>query len=150
MNENSLNKINIQIDENMRKAFFDIIEQTVNSDKPDYDWITKLYEEISNRLCQYLNPNLKTYKQIKNDFDTVIFHQMISNDVFNWDNLLSIINNSFEWVMKLQSPQRDKYTQEAKERVIKTEPKKIIATFLKEIHTCIDYIDKDMENLKTT
>ena len=36
-------EIEKQIKVEMKKAFFDLIDNTVNSEKPDYEWITKLY-----------------------------------------------------------------------------------------------------------
>ena len=51
------NKLNEKIDKSLekmkeqwkvmaRKAFFDLLKERVESNPPDYDWITKLYTEI--------------------------------------------------------------------------------------------------------
>ena len=54
------------------------------------------------------------------------------------------MNNTFGWILKLQAPVRDSETNEAKNRVLNSEPSKMISTFLKEIHICIDNIEKDL------
>ena len=71
-----------QIQTEMRNAFFNLIDDNINSKTPDYDWITRLYEEIKIKLLSFLpNKNGKTYKQLELDFDVDLFKQMIENDV---------------------------------------------------------------------
>ena len=44
-----------------KKAFFDLLEQKVAADPPDYDWVTRLYEEIRGKLLilfRYLKYNI--------------------------------------------------------------------------------------------
>ena len=142
-----MNKIQIQIKEQMRKSFFDLIDTTVNSDKPDYDWITNLYTEIRDRLGKYLKNNGKTFKQLQEDFDIELFKQMIVMDVFDLNSMLKLVNNTFNWIIKLQAPARDKETEIAKNNVLASEPNKMISTFIKEVHICLDNIDEDMEKL---
>lgn len=137
-------KINIQINENMNKAFFDLIDENVNSNNPDYTWITSLYIEIRDRLSTFLKKDSKTYKQLHSEFDEKLFHQMISNDVFFKDSMLNLIDNTFAWIEKLQAPVRDESTKEAKNRVLSSEPQRIVSTFLKEVHYCINFIEDDM------
>ena len=57
-NEN-VERMEKQIREQMNIAFFDLIDEKVNSEKPDYEWITKLYQEIRDRLCGFLKKVLK-------------------------------------------------------------------------------------------
>ena len=142
-----MNKIEIQIKEQMRKSFFDLIDTTVNSDKPDYDWITNLYTEIRDRLGKYLKKDGKTFKQLQEDFDIELFKQMIVMDVFDLNSMLKLVNNTFGWIFKLQAPARDKETENAKSNVLRSEPNKMISTFIKEVHICLDNIDEDMEKL---
>ena len=139
-----------QIQINMKKAFFDLIDQNVNSKTPDYNWITILYEEIKFKLLSFLpNKNLSIYKQIDTDFDVELFKQMIENDVFNYDSMLKLINNTFNWIIKLEAPIRDGDTIQSKNRVINSEPTKIISTYLKEVHNCIEIIEKDILDLQS-
>jgi len=139
-------KINIQINENMNKAFFNLIDETVNSNNPDYKWITSLYIEIRDRLSKFLKKDSKTYKQLYSEFDENLFHQMISNDVFYKESMINLIDNTFGWIEKLQAPVRDESTKEAKMRVLTSEPNRIVSSFLKEVHYCINFIEDDMVN----
>ena len=145
INEDSMNKISIQIEQQMKNAFFDLIDENVNSDKPDYEWITNLYEELLNRLALFLKKNSNYYKLLQDEFDVELFRQMISNDVFDQDSMLKLVNNTFGWIYKLQAPARDQETDDAKKRVLSSEPSKMISTFLKEIHICIDNIETDIK-----
>ncbi len=139
-------KISSQIKEQMSKAFFDLIDQTVNSDKPDYEWIKKLYLEIRDRLSRFLKKDSKNFKKIQEDFDGDFFYQLITNDVFDFNSMLNLIENTFYWIKNLQAPLRDQTTEESKNKILKAEPQKMISTFLKEVHICLDNLDEDMEN----
>jgi hypothetical protein len=129
----------------MKKAFFDLIDKNVNSKKPDFDWIARLYQDIKFKLLSFLpNKKGKVYQQIDNDFDVELFKQMIENDVFNQESMVKLINNTFFWISELEAPIRDEETLEAKKRVLTSEPTKIISTYLKEVHTCIEQIELDI------
>jgi hypothetical protein len=142
--EINLKKIENQINEQMRKAFFDLIDENINSDNPDCLWLSSLFSEIKLRLLNIVNKNGKIYKKIDGDFDVELFRQMIENKVFNYDSVLKLIHNSFYWVDQLQAPIRDEYTIKARQRILDSEPTKMISTFLKELHICIDYIYDDI------
>ena len=43
-----------QIENAMKKAFYDLIEEKTNQNPPDYDWLVRLYAEIKERLLYYL------------------------------------------------------------------------------------------------
>lgn len=142
-----MNKIEIQIKEQMKKSFFDLIDTTVNSEKPDFQWITNLYIEIRDRLSKYLKKEGKTFKQLQDDFDIELFKQMIEMDVFDLTSMLKLVNNTFDWIFRLQAPFRDEETQNSKNKVLSSEPNKMISTFIKEVHICLDNIDEDMGKL---
>ena len=144
----NIEKISLQIKEQMRKSFFDLIDQVVNSDTPDYDWIKRLYTEIRDRLSKYLKKDSKKLKKLEEDFDIDFFYQLIINDVFDFNSMIKLIENTFFWIKNLQAPIRDKSTEESKIKILKSEPQKMISTFLKEVHICIDNIDQDIENFK--
>jgi len=139
-----MNKIDGQIRETYNKVFYEIIDETVNSKQPDYDWIVRLYAEIKHRLIKFIKVDSKVYKQIDDDFDVELFKQMIMNDVFNAESLFKLVNNTFNWVKKLQAPIRDESTENAKQRVLTSQPEKMVSTFIKEVNMCIDILDKDM------
>ena len=66
-----------QIREMYQKAFYDIIDETVASKNPDYEWIVDLYSEIKQRLVRYIKKESKTYRLIDEQFDIALFKQMI-------------------------------------------------------------------------
>jgi len=146
-----MNSIEKQIKEMYEKAFYDVIDETINSKNPDYEWIVNLYKEIKNRLIGYVSKDSKNYELIDSQFDIQLFKQMIENDVFNMESLEKLVNTTFYWVEKLQAPQRDSETREAKQRVFSTQKDKMVSTFIKEVNKCIDTLDKDLNNfIKTT
>jgi len=142
----STDEIENQIKVQMKRAFFNLIDDTVNSEKPDYVWITNLYTELRDRLCCFTRKDSKSYLKIIEEFDVELFNQMITNDVFDQNSFFKLVNNTFGWIEKLQAPMRDEFTRESKNRVLLSDPKNFISTFLKEIHTCLDNLELDMEN----
>ena len=146
-NENiNTDEIENQIKIQMKKAFFNLIDGTVNSENPDYVWITNLYTELRDRLCCFTRKDSKSYFKIIEEFDVELFNQMITNDVFDQNSFFKLVNNTFGWIEKLQAPMRDESTRESKNRVLSSDPKNFISTFLKEIHNCLDNLELDMEN----
>ena len=141
-----MNSIEKQIKEMYEKAFFDVIDDTINSDKPDYDWIVNLYTEIKNRLIRYVKKDSKKYELLDSQFDIELFRQMIENDAFSMDSLLKLVNNTFYWIEKLQAPERDNETKKSKQIIFETSKDKIVSTFVREANRCVDFLDLDFEN----
>jgi hypothetical protein len=137
----------IQIRNTFYKAFSDKINDTVNSDTPDFDWIILLYKEIKERLIQYVKKDSKVYERIDEAFDVVLFEQMIRNNAFDEKSMLSLITVTYYWIYNLQAPIRDEETDKSKERVLKSEPSERISTFIIEVNRCIDNIDTDLKNI---
>ena len=81
MEQNNLKVIEQQIRDNYHKAFYDTIDETINSSTPDYDWIVRLYDEIKIRMLVYVKKDSNTFISIENSFDKELFEQMIKNDV---------------------------------------------------------------------
>lgn len=138
--------IDIQIKQMYEKAFYDIIDEAVNSDKPDYEWILRLYSEIKGRLMKYIKPESKVYKKLDEEFDISLFKQMIENNVFNADSMVKLVNTTYYWIKFLGAPVRDDEVEKSKERVLTSESTKIVSTFVKESNQCIDYIEEDIIN----
>jgi len=139
-------KLEKQIRETYYKAFYDSIDDTINSEKPDYDWIVRLYSEIKDRLKRYIKKDSKTYKEIDESFDIELFNQMIRNDVFDQESMIKMINNTFSWIKRLQAPVRDSETDESREIVFKSDPKNIVSVYLREVYKCLNNLDEDMYN----
>jgi uncharacterized pyridoxamine 5'-phosphate oxidase family protein len=145
-----MNQIDIekQIKENYHKAFYDLIEENINSENPDLEWLVRLYEEIRMRFLSYIKNNKKVRKQIEDDFDIEFFKHLISNNVFDFVSMIKLINMTFDWILKLQAPVHDETTIKTRKFVLESDPKKIVSIFIKEVHICLDQIDNDLENLK--
>jgi hypothetical protein len=135
-----------QIEETMKRAFYDLIEENTNSSTPDYDWIVNLYTEIRLTLLQYLRKDGSTYKSIEESFDVELFSQMIRADVFSAESMIKLIETTFYWIKQLGAPVRDKEIEEAKERVLKSPLNKIISVYLKETHQSLMIYQQDMES----
>jgi hypothetical protein len=56
-----------QIEENMKKAFWDMLTETMKSDSPDYDWVVRLYRYVLEVLpvCRYVCVHLLTKTVIR-------------------------------------------------------------------------------------
>jgi hypothetical protein len=142
-----------QIKENFYKAFYDIIDETINSSNVEYNWIVDLYKEIKNRILKFAKKNSKTYFQIDEEFDIILFEQMIKNEAFDFTSMFKLINNTYKWITTFQAPVRDKETEESKNRVINAlnnDTKKVVSTFIRESNQCIDNIEIDYEKFLET
>jgi hypothetical protein len=137
-----------QIKDIYYKAFCDKINETINSDKPDFDWIVLLYKEIKQRILVLVTPNSKTYNDIDQSFDIILFEQMIKNNVFNNTDMIQLVSNSYFWINKLQAPIRDTETNESKNKVLQSDHSKIVSVFIIEVNKCIDNIIEDLQNIK--
>ena len=147
MMENNHKKITEQIEKNMKQAFYDLIDQNTNSEKPDFDWIVNLYVEIKEKLMHYLKKDSDTYKSVDESFDVEIFSQMIRNDVFSQESMIKLVDNTFYWIKYLGAPYRDNDIDNSKKKVLESPLNKIISVFLKEVHQCLTFYDEDMERI---
>jgi hypothetical protein len=134
-----------QIEQTMKKAFYDLIEENTNSPTPDFEWIIRLYCEIKQQLLYYLKKDSIIYKRIDESFDVELFSQMIKADVFSPDSMYKLVENTFYWITELGAPERDTSVSEARQRVVEAPLNKIIGVFLKEVHQCITIYDNDMK-----
>jgi heme oxygenase len=134
-----------QIEETMKKAFCDLIDERIQTDKPDIDWLINLYIEIKNRLLSFLRKDSKTYKTLDNDLDTKLFKQMVENNVFDTNSFIKLVDTVYYWIEYLQAPIRDVETNESKKKVLKSDSSKFISTFITEVHVCIDNIEQDIK-----
>ena len=46
LNPKQSDSLNKQLNTQFKKAFFDLLEEKVRQEPPDYDWITRLYVAI--------------------------------------------------------------------------------------------------------
>lgn len=153
LNTEQLNSLNQQMDTQFKKAFFDLLEEKVREEPPDYDWITRLYQEIRTRLSSLLRENSKTRKEIEDSMDVELFRQMIENKAFGAVELYNLIEHVFELCKKLGSPARDNEVDKSKFQVLGLMKNngtfaQIVPLFIKNVNECIDNIYKDLNVVK--
>jgi len=156
--EETLNKnverLNKQVEDTMKRAFFDLLEQKVSSNPPDYEWLTRLYTEIRDKLTRLLKPTSKTRKHIEENMDPDFFHQLISNNVFEPKSFYALICFVFEQIKLMCSPGRDKETDEKLQELLnhfnsgKATFATMVPMFIKNANYCIDNLYLDIQNLQ--
>jgi len=148
-----LNKLNAQMNTQFKTAFFDLLEEKVRQEPPDYDWIARLYEEIRTRLASILKSGSVVRNEIEVSMDVKLFRQMIENKAFGGTELYNLINLVFEWCKKLGSPARDDEVDKMKFMVLGLIKSggtfaQIVPMFIKNANECIDNIYKDLKVVK--
>jgi len=91
-----MERIQKQIKDTYHKAFFDLLEQKVHEEPPDYDWISKLYLEIRIKLTKLLKSSSTLRIEIEEKMDPTIFNQMMRNNAFNGTDLFNLISYVFD------------------------------------------------------
>lgn len=153
LNTEQLNSLNQQMDTQFKKAFFDLLEEKVREEPPDYDWITRLYQEIRTRLSSLLREDSNTRKELEDSMDVELFRQMIENKAFGAVELYNLIEHVFELCKKLGSPARDNEVDKFKFQVLGLMKNngtfaQIVPLFIKNANECIDNIYKDLNVVK--
>jgi len=147
--ENKMKRLNEQIEDTYKKAFFDLLEQKTRSEPPDYIWIEKLYEEIRYKLTAILKKGSSLRIEIEESMDLEIFSQMIRNKAFNGADLYNLVNYVFEKCKQLGSPGRDKDVDKKFNELIDLMKSgavfaEIVPVFIKNANECIDWMYEDM------
>jgi hypothetical protein len=150
----NVERLNKQVEDTMKRAFFDLLEQKVASEPPDYEWLTRLYTEIRDKLTRLLKPTSKTRKHIEENMDPDFFHQLISNNVFEPKSFYALICFVFEQIKLMCSPGRDKETDEKLQELLdhfnsgKATFATMVPMFIKNANYCIDNLYLDIQNLQ--
>ena len=95
-----------QIEETMKRAFYDLIEVNTNPANPDYDWIVSLYKEIKMMLMRFLKKDSAVYNEIDKSFDVELFEQMIRADVFSPESMYKLIETTYYWIKNWRKKDR--------------------------------------------
>ncbi len=145
-----MERIHSQIKETYQKAFFDLLQQKVEQDPPDYNWISKLYLEIRIKLTKLLKPTSTLRIEIEESMDPVIFNQMMRNNAFNGTDLFNLISYTFDKIKQLGSPERDQFTDLKKIEIFDLMKNngtfaQIVPLFIKNANICVDFIYEDMQ-----
>lgn len=149
--QKKIDRLNKQIEDTYKKAFFDLLEQKTKAEPPDYIWIEKLYEELRNKLTVILKKGSALRVEIEESMDPQIFSQMIRNKAFNGNDLYNLVSYVFEKCKQLGSPGRDKDVDEKFNELIEMMKNnavfaEIVPVFIKNANDCIDWIYKDMSD----
>ena len=150
ISQKNIEKLNKQIEDNFKKAFFDLLKQKVAENPPDYDWITKLYTEIQLKLKKLLKPTNPLYKDIEEHMDVELFDQMIRNNAFSGVDFYNLIEYVFDLIKKLGSPARDNLA-DLKQEILDIMKNggafsDIVPIFIKNANECIDFIYTDIKS----
>jgi 4-hydroxy-3-methylbut-2-enyl diphosphate reductase IspH len=117
--QDPLRKVKEQLKTQFNKAFVDLMESNLKSDKPDWEWISRLYKEIRDKICN-LTPNRKDrIKEIHEKMDVDIFYQMVSNNAFNGRSLSALVEYVFKHIRELEAPAKNVVTDEKLENLKK-------------------------------
>lgn len=140
------------IKETFYKAFFDLLQERINNDPVDVEWLCKLYTEIKEKLC---NLSKKKRKEIEEHLDVELFRQMIEHKVFDGQNLCNLINFIFDKIIELASPGRDEENNKMRQEILDTlyankSFGEIVCLLIKNANMCIDNIYLDIENIEKT
>ena len=79
----NVNRLTEQVKETYKRAFFDLLEQKVAADPPDYEWLVRLYTEVRDKLTKILKTGSALRVEIEEAMDIELFDQMIRNKAFN-------------------------------------------------------------------
>ena len=153
LNKN-VEKLNSQFKIQMKKAFYDLIIEKTSSDNPDFDWLVKLYSEIRDGLVNILKKNSKLRNEMEESFDVDLFSQMIRNNAFSGEDMIKLINYTFDKLLQLGSAARDKVVKERRDEILnlvysqKNTFGQIVGLYLKNAHLSLDELHLDIANIK--
>ena len=138
--------------EQLYKAFADQIQETLSSESPDYDWITRLYSEIKERLQKFVRPTNKLYLEMDEKLDALLFRQMLEYQAFSGEDFVKLLNFIFGVCLQLGAPARDVDVCNKKKILLEKLENgasfhEIVASFILEINGIIDVIELDIINL---
>lgn len=143
-----------QIRQQMRQAFFDVLEQKLAHEPPDYEWVIKLYEEIRERIAS-LTPNRQDFQaELREQMDHELFAQMLRNNAYEPTQLHNLVHFVFGRIEFLEAPARNQSTrailasldQELQKPGCKFST--FVPLFLRHAHTKLDEIEQDIRRVQ--
>ncbi|KAF7669666.1 hypothetical protein LDENG_00151580 [Lucifuga dentata] len=134
------NSIFKMVKDNIRKAYWDILESELNNDPPEYEHAIRLLEEVREILLSFLNPGANRMRtQIMEVLDMDLIRQQAHNDAVDIQALASYV---IATMGKLCAPCRD---EEVKKLQKSTDN---IVTLFKEIFRVLDLMKMDAINFE--
>jgi hypothetical protein len=153
VSEKQQEKVNEQISATYKRAFFDLLEEKVKEEPPDYDWIVKLYKEIRYKLTFFLKKGSSFRKHVEEGMDVELFDQMLRNNAIGGVEFYNLVNFVFECSLKLGSPRRDKEVSAKRDEIFECMKNnglfcELVPLFIKNSNMVIDWIHEDLGNVK--
>jgi len=150
-----LEKLKRQVESNMKRAFFDLIETALSSTPPDHEWIARLYAEMRDKLCS-LTPNRPDLRaQVQQNLDVAAFADMVRHEAFEAADLRNLVSFVFGRLASLCAPARDRDVQQRRSdlEALLAQPGTTFArfavAFLKSFHTTMEEVEADVEAFKS-
>ena len=142
-----------QYNEFRKEIFFEMLNKDLTRKDISYEGILYLIDIIREKLC-FISPVNKKYDYIKNEIneilDTKYIRQLISNQVFEFSNLINIFNFIIQTIKKFQSENSDKKMEEI-QSIIETklldekcEINKILPLIMRNFMDIIEQIEADV------
>jgi len=151
--DRNVNRLTEQVRETYKRAFFDLLEEKVSANPPDFEWLTRLYGEIRTKLISLLREGSPLRVEIEESMDCDFFKQLISNNVFSPENFYTLIRYVFEKCKQLGSPARDAETDAKLKEIIDFVDSgdatfaTLVPMFIKNANECLDTIYEDIQAL---
>jgi hypothetical protein len=147
--EKNIENLNQQINDNFKKAFYDVLSEKIKQEPPDYDWLERLYTELRDKLCGILKKGSTLRIEIEDGMDLTLFSQMIRNNAFDATELYKQIMYIFEKFKQLGSPGRDIEVDEKKQEILDMMARnctfyEIVPVFFKNCYYCLENIYYDL------
>jgi hypothetical protein len=136
-----------------KEIFFEMLNKDLTKKDISYEGILYLIDIIREKLC-FISPVNKKYNYIKNEIneilDTKYIRQLISNQVFEFSNLINIFNFIIQTIKKFQSENSDKKMEEIQSIIEiklldeKCEINKILPLIMRNFMDIIEQIEADV------
>ena len=149
--DRNVNRLTEQVKETYKRAFFDLLEEKVGANPPDYEWLTRLYGEIRTKLISLLREGSQLRVEIEESMDCDFFKQLISHNVFSPDNFYGLIRYVFEKCKQLGSPARDTEVDTKLQEIVDFVDSgdatfaTLVPLFIKNANECLDTIYEDVQ-----
>ena len=106
-NEKLLEGVKTQLTEQYKRAFASRLRENLESETPDWEWVTRLHAELRDRLCNLTPNRMDIHADIHDKMDSEIFHSMISHGAFDGANLQALITFVFTRIRELEAPAKN-------------------------------------------
>ena len=151
--DRNVNRLTTQVRETYKRAFFDLLQEKVAANPPDFEWLTRLYGEIRTKLISLLREGSQLRLEIEESMDCDFFKQLISNNVFSPEDFYTLIRYVFEKCKQLGSPARDAETDAKLKEIVdfvdsgEATFATLVPMFIKNANECLDTVYEDIKAL---